>query len=59
MKANHPCEWQTPQERAEMDRIDNLTLDQVKAELEAQGVDHKAFSARIKTLIESLKKKTK
>jgi hypothetical protein len=55
MKANPPEEWTTPKEREEMERLDRMTLTEIRADLISQGVDVDGFTARIKRKIQTMK----
>lgn len=55
MIANPPDQWMTPADRAEMERVDKMPIDQVRAELIAQGVDVDGFLKRIKATVQKLK----
>ncbi len=56
MIANPPEQWMTPADRAEEERIANMPIEQLKAELIAQGVDVDGFLKRINATVERLKR---
>jgi len=57
MIANHPSQWMTPQDKAEIERIEKTPIEQLKSELRVEGVDIEAFLARIRAIVEKEKKK--